>query len=64
MGVISAHRLGDGHDTDAEPLAQKLLVAARLDLVAGEPRGVEDEHHVELGLCRVGHEALELRAGL
>ncbi|HWX88473.1 MAG TPA: hypothetical protein VNX67_09875 [Solirubrobacteraceae bacterium] len=64
VGVIFTHRLGDRHDTDAEPLAQKLLVAAGLDLVAGEPRGVEDEHHVELGLCRVGHEALELRAGL
>ncbi|HEY7890972.1 MAG TPA: hypothetical protein VIC05_02050 [Solirubrobacteraceae bacterium] len=64
VGVIFAHRLGDRDNTDAEPLAQKLLVAAGLDLVAGEPRGMEDEHHVELALCCVGHEALELRAGL
>ena len=62
--MIFAHRLGDRDDTDAEPLAQKLLVAARLDLVAGEAGGVEDEHHVELALCRVGHQPLELRAGL
>ena len=37
VGGVFAHRLGDGDDADAEPLAEELLVAARLDLVACEP---------------------------
>ena len=42
----------------------ELLVAACLDLVACEPRGVVDEHHIELAGGGVGHQALELGAGL
>jgi hypothetical protein len=41
-----------------------LLVASRLDLIAGETRGVEDEHDVEPALGGVGHESLEMRACL
>ena len=62
--MVFAHRLGDGDDADAEPLAQQLLVAARLDLVSREAGGVVDEHHVELALGGVGHQALELGACL
>ena len=62
--MVFAHRLGDGDDADAEPLAQELLVPSGLDLVAGEPGGVEDEHRVELARGGVGHQALELGAGL
>jgi hypothetical protein len=58
--VVFAHRLGDGDDADAELLAQHLLVAARLDLIAREARGVKDEHDVELALGGVGHQSLEL----
>jgi len=57
---IVAHRLRDGDDADAEPLAQERLVAARLDLVACEARSVEDEHHVEAPLGGIGHQPLEL----
>jgi hypothetical protein len=64
VGVVFAHRLGDGHDTDAESLAEELLVAPGLDLVAREPRCVEHEHHIELAGGGVGHQPLELRAGL
>jgi hypothetical protein len=41
-----------------------LLVAACLDLVAGEAAGVEHEHNVELAGGGVGHQALELGACL
>jgi hypothetical protein len=41
-----------------------LLVAPRLNLVAREPRGVEDEHDVEPALGGVRHEPLEMRACL
>ncbi len=60
VGRVLAHRLGDGDDADAEPLAQELLVAPGLDLAASEARGVEHEHHVEAALGRVGHQALKL----
>ncbi|HEV7527326.1 MAG TPA: hypothetical protein VGO29_00340 [Solirubrobacteraceae bacterium] len=59
--MVFAHRLCDRDDADAERLPQHLLVAARLDLVAREARGVKDEHHIELALGGVGHQALELR---
>jgi hypothetical protein len=61
---VFTHRLGDGHHADAKPLAEKLLVAACLDLVASEARRVVDEHHVELAIGSVGHEPLKLGAGL
>ncbi|HEX7290955.1 MAG TPA: hypothetical protein VF250_07495 [Conexibacter sp.] len=61
---VVAHRLRDRDDADAEPLAQQSFVAARLDLVAREARGVEDEHDVEAPLGRVGHQALELGAAI
>jgi hypothetical protein len=60
VGRVLAHRLGDGDDADAEPLAQELLVAPGLDLAASEARGVEHEPHVEAALGRVGHQALKL----
>lgn len=64
--MVFAHRLRDGDDADAELLAEHLLVAARLDLVAREARCVKDEHDVELALGGVGHQSLELwtRGGL
>ncbi|HXP28243.1 MAG TPA: hypothetical protein VN804_00685 [Solirubrobacteraceae bacterium] len=61
VGVVFTHRLRDRDDADAELLAEHLLVAARLDLVAREARGVKDEHDVELAGGSVGHQALELR---
>jgi hypothetical protein len=62
--VVFAHRLRDRDDTDAQLLTEQLLVAAGLDLVAREPRGVEHEHDVEPALGGVGHETLEVRACL
>jgi hypothetical protein len=56
--------LRDREDLDPEPLAEKLLVAARLDLVAREPRGVEDQHHVEAPVRGVGHQPLEISAAI
>ncbi|HTD09526.1 MAG TPA: hypothetical protein VK680_11600 [Solirubrobacteraceae bacterium] len=41
-----------------------MLVAARLDLIPGEAGGVVDEHHLELAIGGVSHQALELGAGL
>ncbi len=64
IGRVFAHRLRDGNDTDAESLAQELLVAPGLDLAAREAGGVEHEHHVETSLGGVGHQALELGACL
>ncbi len=62
--MVFTHWLGDGHDTDSKPLAEELLVAAGLDLVASEPRRVEHEHAVEVPCRGVGHQPLELRACL
>ena len=61
---VIAHRLRDRDDSDAQPLAQQRLVAPRLDLVAREARGVEDEHDLEAPLGRVGHQPLELRTAV
>ncbi|HTQ69164.1 MAG TPA: hypothetical protein VMI13_10790 [Solirubrobacteraceae bacterium] len=57
--MVFAQRLSDGDDADAELLPQKLLVAARLDLVSREARGVVHEHHLELTLGGVRHQPLE-----
>ncbi|HWA54856.1 MAG TPA: hypothetical protein VG816_11845 [Solirubrobacterales bacterium] len=64
IGRVFAHRLGDRDDANAEPLAQELLVAAGLGLVSGEAGGVVDEDDVEALLGGVGHQLLELRAGV
>ncbi len=55
---------GDRDDADPEPVAQELLVAAGLDLAACEARGVKDEHRIELAFGGIGHQSLELGAGL
>lgn len=60
--MVVAHRLRDGEDLDAELVAKELLVLARLDLIAREPRRVEDEHHVESSLGGVGHQPVEVSA--
>lgn len=54
--MVLAHRLGDRYDADSESLAQKLLVAARLDLVAREPRSVEHDHALEVPGARQASE--------
>jgi hypothetical protein len=64
VGGIFAQRLRDRYDADTEAFAEKLLVLARLDLAAGEPGCVKDEHHVEPPIGGVGHEPLKLRARL
>jgi hypothetical protein len=62
--VVFPRRLSDRHDTDAEPLAQQLLVTVELDRAAREARGEKDEHHVELALGGIGYQPLELRPRL
>jgi hypothetical protein len=64
VGRVLPNRLGHGDDPDPEALAQELLIAARLDLAASEPGGVEHEHALEASGGCVGHEALELGSGL
>jgi hypothetical protein len=59
-GVL-AHGLRDRQHLDPQPLAQQLLVAARLDLIARKARGMEHEDHFEATLGGVRHEPLELR---
>ncbi|HEY5057938.1 MAG TPA: hypothetical protein VII51_02875 [Gaiellaceae bacterium] len=63
VGIV-AHRLCHRDDTDAEPVAQHLLVAASLDLVPREARRVVDEHDVEAALGRVNHQLLKLRTAV
>lgn len=61
VAVIVAQRLGDREHLDPQPLAQHLLVAAGLDLVPRETRGVVDEYDVEAPRSSVGHQTLKLR---
>ena len=61
-GSVGSSPIGCVTETTRMPSRSRssCLVAARLDLVSREARGVVDEHDVEAPLGRVGHQPLKL----